>query len=200
MALQHTSEEYFRGGYKIRGDVFIELRDGATGELQEQRHCKNIVTLDASILIARLFKNNQEPPFGAFALAIGTGQQSWSPISPPAATNTQRALWSEVARKTFSSTNFVDGDGVPASYPTNVIDLSVVYQESEAVAGLVEMGLLGGNVNPNLAIRNPVSPPNGPYDPTVNLTEFETLLNYLTFGLITKPATSTLGITWRLTF
>jgi hypothetical protein len=62
------------------------------------------------------------------------------------------------------------------------------------------MGLLGGNVNPNLAIRNPVSPPNGPYDPTVNLTEFETLLNYLTFGLITKPATSTLGITWRLTF
>jgi hypothetical protein len=201
LSLRPSYEEDFRsGGYKIRGDVFIELRDGATGDLQERRELKNLVVLDASILIARLMKNNVEPPFGIYVLAVGTGQVGWNPMSPPAATNTQRALWSELARKTFAMTNFVDQNGIPASYPTNVVDFTTTYAEAEAVGPLDEMGLIGGNVNPNLSIRNPVSPANGPYDPTVNLTNFETLVNYLTFPVINKPPTSTLTIVWRLTF
>lgn len=200
-AVRPFHEEDFRsGGYKIRGDVFIELKEGGTGALQERRELLNLVVLDASILIARLMKNNQEPPHGIFALAVGTGQVGWNLQSPPAATNTQRALWSELARKTFASTNFVDQNGIPAAYPTHVVDFTTTFAEAEAVGPIDEMGLLGGNVNSNLSIRNPVSPPNGPYDPTVDLTNFDTLVNYLTFPVINKPPTSTLTIVWRLTF
>ena len=155
-----TEEDFRSGGYKSRGDVFIELREGGTGVLQERRELLNLVVLDASILIARLMKDNQEPPHGIFALAVGTGQVGWNPMSPPAATNTQRALWSEIARKTFASTNFVDGGGIPAAYPTHVVDFTTTYAEAEAVGPLDEMGLLGGNINSNLSIRNPVSPSN----------------------------------------
>jgi hypothetical protein len=100
----------------------------------------------------------------------------------------------------FASTQFIDGDGVPVGYPTNIVDFSTVYSESEAVGPLVEMGLIGGNISTNLAIKNPVTPPNGAYDATVDLTTVETLVNYLTFPVISKPATSTFQITWRLTF
>jgi hypothetical protein len=201
-AVRNVLQEDFRsGGYHIRGDVFIEVRDGKTGELQERRELLNLVVLDASILIARLMKDNSEPPHGVFCLAVGTGQIGWNPMSPPAATNTQRSLWSELARKTFASTNFVDQNGIPASYPTHVVDFTTTFAEAEAVGPLDEMGLLGGNnVNSNLSIRNPVTPANGPYDPTVNLTNFDTLVNYLTFPVINKPATSTMTIVWRLTF
>lgn len=194
-----VNEEDFQH-YHIRGDVFIEVRDGKTGALQERRELLNLVVLDASILLARLAKNSQEPPHGIFALAVGTGQAGWNPMSPPAATNTQRSLWSELARKTFATTNFIDQNGIPVAYPTHVVDFTTTYAEAEAVGPLVEMGLIGGNVNSNLSIRSPVTPANGPYDPTVDLTNFDTLVNYLTFPVINKPATSTLTIVWRLTF
>jgi hypothetical protein len=177
----------------------MKLRDGKTGELQEDRHLKNIVTLDASILIARLMKDSMEPPHGCFALAVGTGDTGW-PISPPAPTNTQRSLYAELTRKVFANTQFIDGGGAPTAIPTNVVDFETTYTESEAVGPLKEMGILGGNVNSNMAIQNPVLPPNGPYSPAVDLTNFNTLVNYLSFDLISKPATSTLTIVWRLTF
>jgi hypothetical protein len=188
-----------KGSY-IRGDVFMRLRDGKTGELVEEREHRNLVVLDASILIARLLKDSSEPPQGIFALAVGTGDVGWNPMSPPAATNTQRALYSEITRKTFSSTAFIDAGGAPVAYPTKVVDFTTIFTEAEAVGPLVEMGLIGGNISSNLAVRNPVSPSNGAYNASVNLTNFETLVNYLTFLVVNKPATSTLEITWRLSF
>lgn len=192
-------EDFRGGGYKIRGDVFFTLRDGKTGKVELEREIRNIVTLDASILIARLMKDNQEPPHGCFALAIGTGDIGWG-ITPPAPTNTQRSLFAELTRKVFANTQFIDGGGAPTAIPTHVVDFTTTYTESEAVGPLKEMGILGGSISSNMAVRNPVLPPNGPYDPTVDLTTRETLVNYLTFDLISKPATSTLAITWRLTF
>jgi len=187
-------------GIKIRGDVFIALRDAATGDLQDQREHRNIVVKDASILIARLVKNNSETPFGAYVLGVGTGDAGWNLMSPPAATNTQRALYSEITRKTFAETAFIDSGGLPTAIPTNVVDFTTTFTESEAVGPLVEMGLIGGNISTNLAVRNPVAPPNGAYNTSVDLTTRETLINYLTFPVINKPATSTLTITWRLSF
>lgn len=186
--------------YKIRGDVFFKLHNGKTGELEWEREHRNIVTLDASILIARLMKDSMEPPHGCFALAVGTGDVGWNLQNPPAPTNTQRSLYAELTRKVFANTEFIDGGGAPTAIPTNVVDFTTTYTESEAVGPLVEMGILGGNVNSNLAIKNPVLPPNGPYNPTVDLTNFDTLVNYLTFPVVNKPATSTLTIVWRLTF
>lgn len=194
------AEDFGKDGYHIRGDVFMRLRDARTGDLQEEREHRNLVVLDASILIARLMKDSEEPPHGIFALAVGTGDVGWNPMSPPSPTTTQRALYSEITRKTFSATAFIDAGGIPVAYPTKVVDFTTVFTEAEAVGPLVEMGLLGGNISSNLAVKNPVSPPNGAYNATVNLTNFETLVNFLTFPVINKPATSTLEIVWRLTF
>jgi hypothetical protein len=197
-ALRFRQEE--RVGCIIRGDVFCTLRDARTKEVQEKREFRNLIVKDASILVARLMKDSQEPPHSIYVLAVGTGDTGWNPMSPPAPTNTQRSLYSELTRKTFSNTQFVDPTGVPVGYPTNVVDYTTTFVESEAVGPLVEMGLIGGDISTNLSIRNPVTPPNGPYDPTVDLTTRETLLNYYTFAVWNKPATSELEIVWRLTY
>lgn len=181
-----------------RGEVFITLRDARSGQVQDSRHLKNLIVRDASILIARLMKDSAEPTHGCYLLAVGSGDTGWDPMNPPAPTVTQRALYGEISRKTFWQTQFIDGDGQPSAVPTNVVDFSARFSESEAVGPLVEMGILGGNVTASTRVA--VSPPNVPYDPTVNLVDFDTLVNYLTFPVINKPATSTLELTWRLTF
>jgi hypothetical protein len=198
-ALRVRHEE--RVGCIIRGDIFMTLRDAKTKRVQRHQEFHNLIVRDASILVARLMKDNQEPPKAAYVLAVGTGDSGWNPMSPPAPTNTQRALYSELTRKTFSSTEFIDSTGVPVARPTNVVDFTTTFVESEAVGPLVEMGLIGGNISTNLSIRNAVTPANGPYDsPIVDLTTKETLINYLTFPVWNKPATSELEIVWRLTF
>jgi hypothetical protein len=195
--------------FKLKGEVFIVLRDGATGEVQDERHIKNLVVQDASILVARLLKDNAETGplgalHGAFVLAVGTGDTGWDPMAPPAPTDTQRALYSELTRKRFQTTTFVTTGGLPVGYPTNIVDYTTVFSEAEAVGPLVEMALLGGTISTNMSVRNPVPTPYGPnsslaYDSAHNLTMWETELNYLTFPVVNKPATSTLAITWRLT-
>ena len=183
-----------------RGDVIMTLRDGGTGKVQCVRNFKNLVTADASILVARLLKNNSETGLnGALALAVGTGDSGWDPMHPPAPTRTQRALYAELTRKRFASTNFVDSLGNPSSIPTNVVDFTTTFTESEAVGPLVEMGILGGTINSDMSIKNPVSPSNGPYDPTVDLTQFETLCNVFNFPIQNKPSTSTMTVVWRFT-
>ena len=89
---------------RIRGDVFFRLEhdDGRV----EEHAVHNVVTRDLSILLARLALNPLEPRRGIFALAIGTGDVGWDLQNPPAETNTQRSLYSEIARKTFSETTF----------------------------------------------------------------------------------------------
>lgn len=194
----------------LKGEVFMVMRDGATGEIQEERHLKNLVVRDASILVARLLKDNAETVsplgaiHGAFVLAVGTGDSGWDLQDPPAPTDTQRALYSELTRKRFQTTTFVDPGGLPVGFPTNVVDYTTTFSESEAVGPLVEMALLGGCISTNMSVRNPVPTPYGPnsalaYDASHNLTMWETELNYLTFPVVNKPATSTLTITWRLT-
>ena len=190
--------------FKIKGEVFMTLRDGGTGEIQDQRHIDNLVVYDASILIARLLKDNIETPHGLFVLALGTGDVGWNLQSPPAPTKTQRALYNEIGRKRFSTTSFIDSTGLPVAYPTNVVDYTTVFSESECVGPLVEMSLLGGTLSANMNIRSPVLPPYGPnsslpYDINHNLEIWETMGNYLTFSVLNKAATSTLGVTWRLT-
>lgn len=183
--------------YGIKGEVWITLNSVASLQVF---HIDNLVVRDASILIARLMKNNAEVPHGVFCLAVGTGASGWDLQNPPSPTATQRSLYGELARKTFSSTNFVDSVGAPSTIPTNVVDFNCTFTESEAVGPIVEMALLGGNVNTNLSIKHPVLPANGTYNPTVDLTQYDTEVNYLTFPVVNKPATSTLSITWRLTF
>ena len=189
----------------ISGTIFWELRDGKTGELQDSGRWENIVTLDASILVARLMKststpNVSEPRFGCYALAVGTGDVGWDLQNPPVATVTQRSLYNEIARKQMQVSEYVDAEGAISGIPTNVVDFTTTYSEAEAVGPLVEMGILGGDIDTNMANRNPILPPNGIYDATVDVTGKDMLGNYKTFKVLNKPATSTLSFTWRLTF
>lgn len=198
-SLFHPTFQENAGKIVLQGEIFFTLTDSQTGKILDKRNKKNLIVLDASILVARLLANNTEPPHGLFVLAVGTGDSGWDPMNPPAPTNTQRALYAEITRKTFETVQFVDPLGVPVAYPTKTVDYTTTFTESEAVGPLVEMGIIGGNISTNMNVKNPYSPPNGPYDPTVDLTTYETLFNYNTFAVVNKPPTATFTVTWRIT-
>ena len=114
----------------LKGEVFITQRSSVTGVVEVSRRL-NTVTRDSSILIARLFKNNAETGLhGGLCLAVGTGDTGWNPMAPPAPTTTQRALFAELTRKVFASSNFVDSLGNPTAIPTNVVDFVTTFTES----------------------------------------------------------------------
>lgn len=180
-----------------RGDVIILMEDARTGEVLHEEVRKNIITLDAGILAAILFRDSASRR-GVNMLAVGTGATG-SLLSPNAPDARQRKLNAEIARKPFSSTTFRDANGNAVAIPTSIVDFTCVFDEGEAVGPLTEMGLLS-TISANPAITNP-NPDNFPTrDLTRDLTLYDILVNYLTFGVITKPSTARLSFTWRLTF
>lgn len=185
-----------------RGDVFFDLRDARTKEPISVWEKKNIIVLDAGILLARLCRDPSEPAHGINMLAVGTGALG-NLLNPDAPPIQQRSLNNEIARKGFSSITFRDGNGVASANPTHVLDFTTIFSESEAVGPLNEMALLS-TVSGNPAITNPNPNLAGqggqPYDPSIDVTLYDMEVNYLTFAVISKPATSILSITWRLTF
>ena len=200
-ALSDVKEDSFSC---VQGEIFYTLEEN--GSVQ-RGHFKNVVTLDAGILLGRLFKgpngilpNTMVPRFAVLGLAVGTGDLGWNPLMPPPATNTQRSLYNEIGRKAIINSSFIDGSGSVTTFPTRVIDITVTFGPSEAVGSLVEMGLIGGDANSSLSIRNPILPPNGAYNASVDVTGKDCLVNYATFPVISKSVASTLSFTWRLTF
>lgn len=191
-----------RLGITCKGRVFFDMRDARSGEQQLYREQDNVVTLDAGLLVAALMKDPQEPAHGINMLSVGTGALG-ALLNPDAPPNTQRRLNEEIFRKSFSETTFRDSNGAAVSIRTNVVDFTTIYGESEAVGPLNEMGLLS-TISDNNAIKNPnpnfAGQGGQPYDPTIDTSLYDMLVNYLTFSVITKPATSILTITWRLTF
>jgi hypothetical protein len=185
-----------------KGEFIFTMTDAKSGEIQEHWQRRQVVTLDASLLVARLCKNNKEPKHGFNMLAVGTGALG-SLLNPDAPTNQQRRLNNEIARKPFADATFRDANGAAVSIPTNVVDFTTIFGESEAVGPLNEMGILS-TISDNTAIinNNPNFAGQGgqPYDPTIDITGYDTLCNFLTFSVISKPATSILTVTWRISY
>jgi len=185
-----------------KGSFIFDMRDGKTGEQLLYWEKPNIIVKDAGILAARLFRDSSEPTVGVNnglkMLAVGTGATG-SILSPDAPQVTQRRLNTELARKTFSSTVFRNLDGIAVSIPTNIVDFTTTYSEAEAVGALNEMSVMSP-YSSNPLVTNPIM--NGPasYDPTIDVSALDLMANYLTFPVISKPATAILSITWRLTF
>jgi len=197
MGMGIFNEEHVSGTITLQGEVFFHMVDARTGEVLLDRSQKNLIMLDAGILIARLLKDPAEPAHGLNMLAIGTGATG-ALLAPDAPDNRQRKLNAELARKSFSSTVFRDASGNAVSIPTNIVDYTVTFGEGEAVGPLNEMGLLS-TISANTSILNP-SPDTFPTrDVTVDVSLYDTLFNYLTFGVIVKPSTAVLSLTWRIT-
>jgi hypothetical protein len=184
------------------GLFIFDMRDAETGEQLVYWEKKNIITKDAGILAARLFKDSAEPHAGQNngirMLSVGTGATG-NLLSPDAPMATQRRLNNEIERKSFATTQFRNADGVAVDYPTNIVDFTTTFGEAEAVGPLNEMGLLS-TMSASPATKNHIE--NGPndYDATIDVSEKDILVNYLTFSVVTKPATAVLSITWRLSF
>lgn len=185
-----------RPGLVVEGHVFFEMRDARSGRLLHKWDRKNLIVLDAGILVARLLKDPAEPAHGINMLAIGTGGTG-ALLSPDAPDPRQRKLNAEIERKAFSNITFRNEVGAAVSIPTNVIDFTVSFGEAEAVGPLNEMSLMSTiSDNPGTKAPNPDSFPTR--DTTVDLTQFDTIANYLSFAVVSKPSTAILTITWRI--
>jgi len=180
------------------GRFIFHMEDARTGGVLTHWERDNVITRDAGVQAARLFRNSVEPNHGCNMLSVGTGATG-NLLSPDAPSAEQRRLNNEISRKSFASTTFRNPDGVAVSYPTNVVDFTTTFGEAEAVGPLNEMGLVSTvSANPTVLNPNPNAYPT--YDATLDVTEYDVLLNYLTFSVVTKPSTAILTITWRLTF
>lgn len=181
-----------------KGEVFFLLEDAQNGEILFEDHRPNVITLDASILAAMLFRDPVSRNYGANMLAVGTGATG-ALLSPDAPDPRQRRLNAEISRKPWSSTVFRDGSGNAVAIPTNIVDFTCTFDEGEAVGPLNEMGIFSTesgnpltlNLNPNIFPTR---------DTTVDVSSLDILMNYLSFAVISKPATARLTITWRITF
>jgi hypothetical protein len=181
-----------------KGRFILEMRDAKTGRVLEFWEKDNVITKDAGIMAARLFKDNKESRNGLRMLAVGTGA-SGELLNPDAPDDRQRHLNSEIARKTFSGTTFRNEEGVAVNYPTNIVDFTTTFGEAEAVGPLNEMGLICPVSDSPYELRpNPDSFPHR--DTTRDIRQYDVLINYLTFSVISKPSSAVLSITWRLTF
>lgn len=182
----------------VKGEVFFELRH--PDNKKEVLHKQNIYTLDGGVLAAMLFSAHAlgTSVKGPVCLAVGDGATG-STLNPDLADNRQRSLKHEVYRKAFSSTVFRTTMGLISEVPTNIVDFTTVFTESEANAYLNEMGLIS-HYNSDISIKSPVVATFPEYDTTVDLRGSDILVNYLTFPVISKIQGAVLAITWRLTF
>jgi len=175
---------------RLSGEFFITLNHSDGKE--EKHHFKNVIVDSASLLIARFLADGQAtidptgPNHGIWVLAVGTGDATWDNLNPPDPTSTQVNLEAELARKRFANVNFVktDGSGLPASEVTNIVDFQTVFNESEAVGPLMELGMFGGG--------------SGAED-IETIPNAGTMINYRTIAVINKPNTATMSIIFRIT-
>jgi len=166
---------------KLRGEYRLILKDSVTGEVIERQN-HNLIVNTASVLLARLLKDNKEPDAGISYLAVGTGASGWNLQNPPQPQVTQTKLESELIRKAFTTPDvtFIDPvTGDPTIVPTNVVDYTMTFAETEAVGPLVEMSLFGGDAT--------------------DLADSGTMVNYRTFPVINKTSSMTLTIIFRIT-
>lgn len=161
----------------LKGHVFIKAFE--KGKLVYDWDMGNVIVNTTSILIARLLKSGSGSLNGITYLAMGTGGDDWDLQDPPAPTTGQVLLESEIFRAAVASTAFIDGDGAVSTSPTNIVDYTFNFSESDAVGTLVELGLFGG-------------------DATITL-ESGTMVNYRTFPVLNKTASMAFTVVIRIT-
>lgn len=169
---------YQEEGPKMKGHLTIRLHENDKEVHRYEQN--NIIVNSASILIARLLKDNSEPTNGISYLGVGSGAGSWNAFDPPAPTTSQTQLENEFSRKQIDLKSFVDPDtGEPTTTPTNIVDYSVTFGEAEAVGPIMELALFGGDANDAL--------------------NSGTMVNWRTFPVINKTNSMIMTIIFRIT-
>ena len=167
----HKTSDNFSGGFKLKfpeqtqplkWEFWMFLKD-ESGHILSKRHGNNIIVNTASILKS---SRNRDKNLQ----------------NPPQPTTAQTTLENEIARKAFTSPDvtFVDPEtGDPTMVPTNVLDFTATFAETEAVGPIVEMGLFGGDAT--------------------DLLDSGSQVNYRTFPVLNKTNSMTLTIIFRIT-
>jgi hypothetical protein len=165
----------------LKGELILKAYDMAQdGKLVYNYRHSNIIVNTASILIARLLKNNSEPQSGISYLAVGSGSGEWDLFDPPAPTTSQIYLENEFYRKAIDMSTFVHPEtGEPTNSYTNIVDYAVTFGEGEAVGPVVEMGLFGGDATSE--------------------SNSGTMINWRTFPVINKTSTMSVTVIFRIT-
>lgn len=162
----------------LKGELILRAYEG--GRLVHEHRQSNIIVNVCSILISRLLKDSSEPQAGISYLAVGSGNASWDMFDPPAPTTSQTLLENEYYRKQIDMSTFVNPNtGEPTTTKTNIVDYVVTFGEAEAVGPMVELSLFGGDAT---AERNT-----------------GTMINWRTIPVISKTATMTLTVIFRIT-
>lgn len=161
-----------------KGELFLILKEKS--KIIKTYHHSNIIVNTASILIARLLKDSNEPTAGISFLGVGSGNDGWDPFDPPAPTTSQTLLENEFYRKSISTSTFVDPQTAePTTVYTNIVDYATTFSEAEAVGPIMELALFGGEASAT--------------------TNTGTMLNWRTFPVINKTNAMTLTIIFRIT-
>lgn len=199
--------------------VFSLKLESETGETLVEWEKENTLTHLAPLFAAWLFSGKGSPSTGVNALILGTGGGDVTLSTGERKKKTSLITPTAVAK--VGEVSFVDG----GDKPTNQVDYKFVFGPGKGDgSALNEMGLaylpnvastttsndltIGSGKSVVISGTPPItlSPPSASYDPQENTTppdirgNIYTLINYLPFGVITKPGGSTLTITWRLTF
>lgn len=129
---------------KFKGEVTDRLIDAKTGEVIEERVYQNTVVDNCSVLIAGLMKGALS---GVQYFAVGAGSSSWNNASLPSPSTSDTKLLAETYRKAINSADviYIDDDNEPSANPTNRIQITVTFDESEANGELRELAIFGGN-------------------------------------------------------
>ena len=173
--------------FRFKGHVWAVMEHD-DGRIEKFDLGENIVVATASVMVARLLSDKTDIDCGLKYLAVGTGDPLADPFAPAPATTSDTKLINELARKAFMSVNFIDPvTGAVSSDPTNIVDYTTKFEQTEAVGQLVEMGLVGGDAGPT-----PIDYANGGRNT-------DTFFNRRAFSVISKPATSSITFTWRIT-
>lgn len=185
-----------------RGEIWYKFCEPCKEDETDWEYLgENIITTDASIIVARLIADPTEPTSGAFALAVGTGDTGWDLQNVPVALSTQGSLFAEIDRKEFSAIDFINaGTGLTSTIPTNILDFTVTFATSEAVGPLVEMGIVCAAIDIVPPLTATPLPQVSWNDPAVDRRLWDMFLNVRNFNVINKPGTMTLTFVWRVTF
>lgn len=162
-----------------RGEL-RKFEDGSEGRLIKELAIKNVITLQASKLIAQhMFEGAAPAVNGVTHLAVGTGNPGW-PVTPtPPAVESSTTLVAEIFRKAVTA-GYIDGAGLPTVTRTGTVDFSCTFLAPEGNGAWRECGLFGGT--------------------GASATNGGDMFNDLQFDAITKSPALVLTAVWRIIF